>query len=195
MNRRRLLLGVAGSLAVGAVSLASGALAGVVPVEALVALLGNDYLFVAAIAGGALLLALLLAGQNSGASQVEVPDPEGTVTVPAPGDEFAATVDSWWLAVPFVSEADRRAVRERLRAAAVGAVARTQNCSPTRAADRVREGTWTDDDCAASFLAVDESRGGEWLTALGRGQTPFAYRARRTADAIAALDDPGGRSS
>lgn len=188
MNRR-LLLGVLGCLLVAGVAVAEEAVAGLVPVDALVVMLGNDYLLVAAVAACALVAGAVAAERGTGVKQASVPDPEDAVSVPAPGDEFAAEVDRWRLAVPLVGEGARAAVRERLRSAAVGAVGRAGNCSPAAAAQRVEMGTWTDDDTAAAFLAADEDAGGDWLAALSRGETPFAYRARRTADAVAAVDD------
>jgi hypothetical protein len=58
-------------------------------------------------------------------------------------------------------------VRERVRAAAIRAVARRRNCSRERAAELVEEGAWTDDRTARAFLSPstaypvrDQVRGG-----------------------------------
>ena len=91
MNRTtRLLLAAAGvTTLAGAMTIDS---AGVLPVDAAVAALGNDYFLVAAV--GAVALALGLAAYASGRTanidQTEMPAPERPTSAPAAGSGFDA---------------------------------------------------------------------------------------------------------
>lgn len=195
-NPRRALFGAAGLALLGAVLVAGGRVASFLPTGSLVGTLGNDYLLVAALGGGSLLAATVVAARGDTVVQSEMPDPEDGVTVPAPGDGLARTLDRRRLAVPLLARRTRRSVRDRLRESAVEAVVRVEGCTEREARERVRSGNWTDDPDAAAFL--EDGGGfpspGAYGRALAAGDPWFAYGARRTADAVAALagTTPGG---
>lgn len=50
----------------------------------------------------------------------------------------------------------RKTARGRIREIAVAVVAAAENCNPEAAAERIRDGTWTDDPRAAAFLGGSE---------------------------------------
>ncbi|WP_050032906.1 DUF7269 family protein [Halorubrum halophilum] len=91
--------------------------------------------------------------------------------------------------------ASRRELRERIRTAAVAAVARERNRSTAAAERAVAVGTWTDDPTAAAFLADDASYPIRVrLRAAIRGRSRYGYGLRAALGAIERLDgdDPGG---
>lgn len=182
---RRATLGAAGVFLLGGVLLAGDRVASTVPVEDLVGLFGNDYLLVAALGGVALLIAAVVVERGKTVVQSEMPDPEAGVSVPTPGDDLAATLDSWLLAVPLFGSETRASVRSRLREAAVETVSRAEGCTEREASDRIDAGRWTDDPDAAAFLAggTGPSLGG-YRRALAGGEPWFTHGARRTARAI-----------
>lgn len=193
MNYRRLLFGGLGTLIVAAVVATGGRLPGPLSVAPLVALLENDYFFLAVLGGIALAVASVVLTRGDGVSEAQMPEAEETVSVPTPGDRFDDRVGRWRHVVPFAGRRTRRAVRERLREDAVETLRRTRGYGAAEAEARVREGRWTDDERAAAFLAEDADAEGEWLAATLRGDPPFAVRARRTVDEITALADGEGR--
>ncbi|WP_267642389.1 DUF7269 family protein [Haloarchaeobius amylolyticus] len=202
MNRRRFLTAVLGVLALVAGVTALGSDLGEPVAETLLAALGNDYVVAAAVAGLGLLVAVpvLLSARASTLDQATMPKPEESLTKPAPGDDFDETLTADVLMVPHVSADRRETVREDLRESAVAVVAQATGTGRHEAAERVRQGTWTDDEAVARFLAEsgDQRSPGSSLTArlraLAGGDSPFQHRARRTARAIADRAENGGRS-
>lgn len=188
---RRAALGAAGLSLLGGVLLAGDRVASTVPVDDLVGLFGNDYLLVAALGAVALLVAAVVVERGDTVVQSEMPDPEAGVSVPTPGDDLAATLDSWLLAVPLFGSETRASVRSRLRESAVETVARAEGCTEREARERVESGRWTDDPDAAAFLAREErpSLGG-YRRALAGGEPWFTHGARRTARAVVARSGP-----
>ena len=191
MNRRQGLLALVGTTAV---LVAVGGVASVIPVRPAVQALGNDYLLVAAIAALGLVAALpaLFSGRASNVEQTAVPTPETPATVPPAGQTFDETVGSWRFRLPLSGRERRRAVRDRLRSAAVGAVMRERNCSRDAARRRVASGEWTDDPGVAAYLGEAESGDappdasvGDRVGALLAGETWHERQARRTADVLA----------
>lgn len=161
----------------------------ILPVGALVTLLGNDYLLVAGIAGAALLLAVpvLSSGRGRHLNQASMPEPERPPDVPAAGDAFDDALRNRWLFVPVVGRNARRLVRNRLRTAAVETLMRVENCSRDEAAQRVAAGTWTDDSVVTAFLREDARPSlSEHVAALLSGTTWTRQCAHRTAAAILA---------
>lgn len=82
--------------------------------------------------------------------------PERRIASPVPGDD----VDKQLARSTAGSRSHyelRGRLRGRVRAAAIAEVAGTRNCSPSRAADLVDGGAWTDDPVAAAFLADELS--------------------------------------
>lgn len=182
----RVLLGLAGTFVLAVAVVADGPVRGTV--NALLALLGSEYLLVAVIG-----LVAFVAGAGAFVSSREAatltrtPDPERVVSVPAPGESFDETAADWRCLLPVAGREHRSTVRERLRRTAVETVAVADDCARETAARRVDDGTWTADDVAAAYLAetadsVDEE--GRFGLLL-RGERPTQYRAERTVAAIA----------
>jgi len=195
MRWRRFALGLAGVALLGvALTMASdGPLATVVGVG--VDVLGNDYLFVAVIGvvGSLIGLLMLASGRSGKLTQTTTPSPERPPSVPTVGDDFDRTVHGLRFKLPLVGRPTRRAVRGRLRAAAVDVTVRDAGCSRDEAERRVADGTWTDDDAAAAFLATDGGPAvGGRLAALVDGETLCQRRARRAVDEIVARSRGAG---
>jgi len=110
-------------------------------------------------------------------------------TYGVPGDDLAATV-----ATAGAGERDATArdqIRDRVRETAVATLERFQGASPRAAGTRIDDGTWTDDERAASLFTDDRRSGREGV------ETDFADRVERAADALAGLagisaDEAGG---
>lgn len=187
MNYRRLVSGGVGltALALG-LTLSGDGTGGLV--DKLVSTLGNDYLFLAVVAGGSLLVAaaMFVSGRASNLDQARMPDAERPISVPAPGSNFDKRVEGLRFSLPLVGRGHREAVRSRLRSAAAEAVVQRANCSRDEADRRVALGEWTTDGDAAAFLAEANDVTGETghLAALISGSTRRRHRVRRTIDAI-----------
>ncbi|EMA61808.1 DUF7269 family protein [Halorubrum lipolyticum] len=121
-------------------------------------------------------------------------EPERRAPATVPGSDLDERI-ARTTAASLGGYASRRELRERIRTAAVAAVARDRNCS-TGAADRaVAVGTWTDDPTAAAFLSSDASYPVRTrLRAALRGRSRYGYGLRAAIDAIGRLDpdDHGG---
>lgn len=195
MNRGlRRLVALSGLLVLGlAVALARGDFDGLLPVDRGVSLAGNDYFLVAGIAVLTLPMVVLVvvSGRPGRLQLTRMPDPEEPVTLPTPGDAFDQRTAR--PALPVLSNGRRHDVRERLRAAAVDVVARTDACSRSEAERRVDRGRWTSDPVAAGFVARSvastPSTLGELRAVLG-GETALRRRARRTVDGIVDCQRP-----
>ncbi|WP_435317337.1 DUF7269 family protein [Haloarchaeobius sp. TZWSO28] len=201
MNRRRLLAGVLGVLALVAGITALGTDLGAPVADALLELLGNDYLVATAVAALGFLLAIpvLLSARASTLDQASMPTPERSLAMPAPGTRFDETLEDRFLVVPYVTADRREAVREELRGTAVDVVAHTSGASRHEAAERVDDGSWTDDETVADFLAMERDGSPDSsltarLRALARGDSLFQSRARRAARTIVDHADTEGRS-
>jgi hypothetical protein len=181
---RALLAAVGVAALVAALTLDAGS---VLPVDAALSLLGNDYYLVAAVGGVALALALaaFVSGRASNIDQTDLPAPERPTTAPAAGSEFDSQRRRWRLAVPVYGADGRRRLRARLRTAAVETVQRADACDRSTAEDRVDRGEWTDDAVAAAYLATDRRvPASVRLRSLLTGAPPAGYPARRTAEAV-----------
>jgi len=177
---RRVLAALGGAAVV--LGLLSTAGSSLVPVAAAARALGNDYLLLAAIGGIAALAAIAAtaSGRAERMNQASTPDPEGPVTVPPAGGTLDESLSSWQLRLPVLGAGQRETVRDRLRAAAVGTVRRSEGCSRTEAAAKVADGEWTDDDHVARFLAEDD------LSVVATVRTPSI--ARRTVAVVESLE-------
>ncbi|WP_276282833.1 DUF7269 family protein [Halorussus caseinilyticus] len=199
MKRYRVASGASGVLALGvALTLGGGPADGAV--EAMLTALGNDYLVVATFAGVGLLVAgsALMSGRSDTLRQTETPTPERPVTAPAAGDGVDEALESRTALAPVVGDERRERLRERLRTAAVETWVRRGECSREEARERLDDGSWTDDDEAASFLAGRGPGVEPRIAALLRAE-PWSRRgARRAVAAIAeresedAGDETGG---
>ncbi len=154
-------------------------------VRRLEATLGNDYFLVAAIAAVAFFLGLIFAfqGRAGTVQQAETPDAEGVESVPAPGDDFDELVQE---AKGWRSRDEKEAVRERVREAAVDAVAGKENCSRPEAERYVDTGTWTADRYASAFLGGRDAPQLPLLTRLqvAYGGSPFETASTRAVEEV-----------
>lgn len=182
-----------GLLGLAVLAVLSPAIAAILPVGAVVEVLGNDYLLTAAVAVLALaaLLAVLATRATTGVTEATPPPVEGTAAG-APGRDLDATLDSL---SPFrVTERHRR-VHARLRTAAVETVAEADRCSRPAASDRVDSGEWTDDAAAAAFVA-DETLDPPGLVARVTAVLRREHWFRRRVDAtVTAMETVGGEST
>lgn len=157
--------------------------------DALVEAVGYDYVVPAVLGVLGLLAAItvFVSGRGATMSQTEMPTVERPVPVPTAGEPFDETIGSWRFATRLFGGGTAEDVRDRLRVAAVAAIAAEEGLSRPAARERVESGTWTDDAAAAAFLAGRYTPLGTWLRALASGETGPEYRARRTVAAIVAV--------
>lgn len=177
-----LLTGLA-VFAVGMLAVFVPSVAGVLPVEAMIAALGSDYFVLAALGLAAVAIAVLvlLAIAVSGVDEADLPIVESVESAPHPGQAVDRSVDD-----ESGGQVPESRVN-RLTEAAVRTLVRTEHCSRSTAERRVAEGTWTDDEVAADFLAASDD--GLFRTAVSDQE-----RVRRTAEEIERLeadDSPG----
>lgn len=169
--------------------------AAAVPLRALVAAVGNDYVLVAILGIPAILLGLLVIAVRgkTGLDQATPPPPEQVYPVTRHGqplDDFLA--DGGLGAVTGTDS--HEAMQNRLKEIAITAVMRSDNCTKATARERVESGAWTDEKAAASFLAEAETPGlGARLKAALTGSSPYRQAARVTAAEIARLDEEARR--
>lgn len=118
----------------------------------------------------------------------ETADVETVEAMPTPGDEFDRAVAELRSGPRRTLIRERADLRETLEAAALTAVADRENCSREEARERVEAGTWTDDSHAAALLGGSDAPSPplfDRLKVAASTESPFQYRIRRTADAIA----------
>lgn len=179
-------LGWLGLVATGVVAFGLALVPGIaalLPVEAVLAWLGNDYFLLGAFGGVALVvLSWMVARRATGqVDQAVPPDPETVPDAPRPGERVDSLLSRWpWR----LDRSDREYLRDRLRTAAVyGELA--DGRSKAAARERVEAGVWTEDPVAARFLA--ESGGPtvtERLRLWLRGDAWTQHGARRAAGAL-----------
>lgn len=174
-----LLTGLA-VFAVGMLAVFVPSVAGVLPVEAMIAALGSDYFVLAALGLAAVAIAVLvlLAIAVSGVDEADLPIVESVESAPHPGQAVDRSVDD-----ESGGQVPESRVN-RLTEAAVQTLVRTEHCSRSTAERRVAEGTWTDDEVAADFLAASDD--GLFRTAVSDQE-----RVRRTAEEIERLEADG----
>lgn len=189
MTRIRRTVVVAG-LAVLVVALLSAffGLDGLLDTDWLVALAGNDYVFVVALSAVGLLVAVatILSARHVGRFQATVPDPERPYTAPPPGADLDEATADWRTLLPVLGRAERQRVREQLRAVVVETLGNTEGCTTEEAERRVEAGTWTDDPWARSF--VGECAGpslSQRVRALAQGDPGFRRHVHRTVAELA----------
>lgn len=161
--------------AVGTLAVLSPSVAAALPVEAMIAALGSDYVVVAAVGVAAVCFAVLvlLVVAISGVDEADLPIVESVESAPHPGQAVDRSVEGE------AAVGDERI--DRLTEAAVRTLMRAEHCSRSTAEGRVAEGTWTDDEVAADFLAIGDD-------GLLRTAVSDQERVRRTAEAIERLD-------
>lgn len=188
------LVGLAGvALAIGLVTLVAPVTAEYIPITPIMAVFEHDWVVVAVVGLVALVgvLGMVVARAVVGINQITPPNPEGFHRVPHDGaefDEFLSTPE-----VRSLLSTDRhRDVRSRLRAAAISTVMRESNCPRGEAVDRVDDGTWTDNDAAATFLVeTDVPPLATRIAGSLLGASHFQRAARTTAIEIARHDPEG----
>jgi len=173
---------------VGIVAVAVGLLMLFVPGFA--AAIGTGYAAVTVIGLLALVQALRV-GRSRMATELDAAETDDVETVEAmatPGDDFDRAVAELRSGPRRNLIRERADLRETLEAAALTAVADRENCSREEARQRVEAGTWTDDPHAAALLGGSDAPSPplfDRLKIATSTESPFQYRIRRTADAIA----------
>jgi hypothetical protein len=152
--------------------------------------IGTGYAAVTMIGLLALVQAIRIARsrQATDLQAAETPDVETVESMPTPGDEFDEMVAELRSGPRRVLIRERADLRDALEEAALTAVADRENCSREQAADRLDAGTWTDDVHAAAFLGGADAPSPPILDRVkiaASGESPFQFRIRRTADAVA----------
>lgn len=185
----RLALVAAGVVAFG-LALVPG-VATLLPIGAVVAWVGNDYVLLGAVGGVALVvLSWMVARRATGhVEQAAPPDPETVPDAPQPGEHVDDLLARW----PWgLSGAERGYLRERLRTAAVYDELDTGR-SRAAARERVDSGAWTNDPVAARFLRADPPGPTvtERLRLALRGDSWTQHAARTTARVL--VDGGDGR--
>lgn len=182
--------------ALGLVAVLLG-LAAVVGLDA-VPQLPFDSVFVTLLAGGSLALGAIVVVRRAFAAieTAETADVEYRQSVSVPGTDFDGVLRDAVHGLGSTRTAARQTVVERLREAAVAVYGRAEGLSPAEAAERVADGTWTDDPVAAAVCAGERrvsSTGDQVRSLVGRG-SKLAADADRV---IAALTDlaPGLESA
>ena len=181
-------------VAVGVVAFGLALVPGVatlLPVGAVVAWVGNDYVLLGAVGGVALVvLSWMVARRATGhVEQAAPPDPETVPDAPRPGKRVDDLLARW----PWgLSGAERDYLRERLRTAAVYDELGTGR-SRAAARERVDSGAWTNDPVAARFLRADPPGPTvtERLRLALRGDSWTQHAARTTARVL--VDGGDGR--
>ncbi|WP_254272270.1 DUF7269 family protein [Haloarcula marina] len=166
-------------------------------VDAALEALGNDYFLLAAFGALALVVfgGMALRRAIERVDQAAPPDPETIRDAPRPGHRFDTKVTGWPGRAHLVRSEDD--IRERVRTAAVETLVRTDGLPRETAARRVDEGTWTDDDTAAAFLAADASGPtlGERLNHVLRGDSWTQHAASASARAVVERADSTGETA
>lgn len=124
-----------------------------VPIEPAVATVGSDYTLLAVVGLVAVGLATLVvvATYSRGTAESMPPPVESVPTAPAPGRRL--DVETNRLRRVWSRSKSNLSHRDRLKRAAVGATARAVGCSEAVARQRVADGTWTENEVAAWWLA------------------------------------------
>ena len=130
--------------------------AALLPMEAIVGVLGSDYVVVAVLgvlAVGCAGIALVVRVRR-GVTEATPPVVEGVQSAISPGAAVDRTAGRSLMA-------DNAAVdlRERLRDAAIAATIAATDCSRADARRQVDEGSWTTDQVASAWLAADAADG------------------------------------
>lgn len=186
-------LAAAGVAAVGlaaALVVAPGALAALLPVEALVrstplAERGGRALAVVLVGCGCLLWVVRSGASTDDGESTFDPFREESAVGQAFDRRFARAVDG------AADRRDREEVRETLRSLAVDVVTRTTSRSRASALEVVDRGEWTDDPVAAAYVA-GELPPRERLRGWVRPRRATARRVERTVAALEARLDDGG---
>ena len=185
------------TLAVGTALLASVLLLTntTLPVETLVAALGNDYLVLALVGGVAVVGAASVQVRRriGGIDQATPPDTEDVHVVPTLGSDL----DDYLAAPLGLGVTEPPGMQPRLFRLAVTVVMQGDGCPRAEAERRVEDGTWTMDPYTATYLARGESGSvspKQRLRAALQGDSVTQHGVRRAATEIVQRD-PGVTAS
>ena len=190
-NRQRCLLVVGFSaLAVAVLAVAVPAVEASLPVAALVATFGNDYVLAAVIALGILVafVGVLSFQLRAGVIETIPPAVEGTdLERPGKGiDELLRSLSSVWVTP------EHRRLHRQLRTTAIDTVASVTRYGDSAARQRVDDRSWTDDPVAAAFIdteRLDPPPISSRIRARLTGDDWFRDRYRRTVGALESLEE------
>ncbi|SFR88083.1 hypothetical protein SAMN05216559_0443 [Halomicrobium zhouii] len=129
----------------------------------------------AVLAGGAIAALSVLVRSAEGPTTEPLPDPGTTANARIPGER----VDERLAGVSWREGETRAELADRIERAAVATLVRTEGWTPAEARERLRDGTWTDDERAAALLSdgEDQPSVSDHVRALATGETPFQRRA------------------
>lgn len=132
---------------------------------------------VAVLVGGAIAVISVLARSAEGPTTEPLPDPGTTANARIPGER----VDERLAGVSWREGETRAELADRIERTAVATLGQTEGWTPAQARERLRDGTWTDDERAAALLSdgEDPPSVGDHVRALATGETPFQRRADR----------------
>lgn len=176
--------------AVGVVAFAVGLSPGVaalLPVEAAVDWLGNDYVLLGSFGGVALavLTWMVLRRATGRVDQARPPAPETVPDAPRPGEGVDERLGKWpWR----LDSDDRELLRDRLRTDAISHQM-AAGASRATASERVDAGEWPDDSTAAAFLAGETPALPGRALLLLRGASWSQHGARAAAEALTDRDE------
>jgi len=171
--------------------------AALLPIAAIVGVLGSDYIVVAvlgilAVSGAVAVLGVRV---RRGVTEATPPVVEGVQSAPYPGAAVDQTAGQSLLADDAAADP-----RERLREAAITATKTATDCSQAEARRRVDDGSWTTDQVASAWLAADrpvDDNSTATPPTTGDSSAPSKRTLSRTVSAITAVagatDQPSGR--
>ena len=160
-----------------------------IPVDALVSVLGNDYLVLAVVGGVAVVGAMSVQVRRriGGIDQATPPDTEDVHVVPTLGSDLDD-----YLATPLsLGATEPPGTRSRFFRLAVTVVMQEDGCPRVEAERRVEDGTWTTDPFAAAYLARGEDgsvSATQRLRAALQGDSATQHGVRRAATEIVHRD-------
>lgn len=138
----------------------------------------------AVLVGGTVAALSVLVRSTEGPETEPLPEPGSSANARIPGER----VDQRLAGASWREGETRAALADRIERTAVTTLARTERWTPAEARERLRDGTWTDDERAAALLSDgdDPPSVGDHVRALATGESPFQRRADR---AMAELHD------
>jgi hypothetical protein len=121
--------------------------------------------------------------------QSETADPEISQDLATPGDDFDDLMHEAGAARH--SKQERDIVRERLRAAALAVIVRTQSVSREEAVGQLEAGSWTDDPYAAAFFTgtVEGSSFVERVSLFDGSRSQFERWATHAAEEVVEMSE------
>jgi len=123
---------------------------------------------------------------HGGVTHTQIRDVEVPMATPAPGDD----IDRMLYQLTHLRQGTieyREGIQERLAEAAIAVIRHRENCSREAAMKQLQDGTWTDDEMAASFFSGGSGPQESFADKiLGSDESPYEQWVRETVNAIAA---------